>query len=123
MHLLREEAREYLALAPNQEKTKNSTFRHSDTIELPDAVLLAAKMKYESNASDDDDFNVIFNIRTAQTRNSTTSGAMREPHRTLTCQGNMNKYLEPDAGCSESAVSYLECRTVGGKYICPYCNN
>ncbi len=35
----------------------------------------------------------------------------------------MNKYLEPGAGCSETAVSYLECRSVGGKYICPYCNN
>ncbi len=34
----------------------------------------------------------------------------------------MNKYLDPDRGCPKPAVSYLECKMVGGKYFCPYCN-
>ncbi len=59
------------------EPHEKSTFRHSDTNELPDAVFSAAKMKCESNASDDDGLSIIFKLRTAQTRNSTISGAMR----------------------------------------------
>ena len=48
---------------------------------------------------------------------------MREPLRTLTGQANMNKYLDPDSGSPTPAVSFLECKLVGGKYICPYCSN
>ena len=92
---------------------------------------MAAKVKFEKfccHDSDDEDVDEavlddIFKLRTAFTRNSTTSGAMREPLRTLTGQANMNKYLDPDTGSPTPAVSFLECKLVGGKYICPYCRN
>ena len=55
---------------------KNSNFRHSDSNELSEAVLLAAKVKYEKfcrNDSDDEDDKVvlddIFKLRKAFTRN------------------------------------------------------
>ena len=78
---------------------KSSNFRHSDSNELSETVLMAAKVKYEKfcrNDSDDEDDKLdldnIFKLRKAFTRNSTTIVAMREPLRTITGQANLNKY-------------------------------
>jgi uncharacterized Zn-finger protein len=105
---------------------KSSTFRHSDSNELSETVLLTAQVKFEKhigNVSADDKvvLNDIFAVRTLFSRNSTTKGAMREPLRTITGQANMNKYLDKDSDILKPVVQYLECRTVGDKYVCPYC--